>query len=318
MAKVLANDGISEEGKRIIEAAGHEVSTDKIEQADLLTKLNDFDGIIVRSATQVTSEVIDASPNLKFIGRAGVGLDNIDVKYAEQKGVKVANTPAASSASVAELAMAHMYTLARFLQKSNQDMPQNGTSDFKVLKKAYSKGVELRGKTLGVIGAGRIGIETMKLGVGVGMNLLVHDLSPKEIKFKLGLSSKLVPNDVEVSLQTTDLDTVLSQSDFISLHVPSTGKYLISTAELAKMKKGAGLINCARGGVVDENALLESLNNGHLAYAGIDVFEKEPTNNEALLKHSQTSVTPHIGGSTTEAQDRIGSEMAQHVVDFFA
>lgn len=317
MARILANDGFSQAGKQMLINAGHEVVTDKIEQDDLMTELNAFDGIIVRSATQVRKPLIDACPNLKFIGRAGVGMDNIDVEYARSIGRHVANTPAASSASVAELAIGHMLTLSRFLHAANQDMPARGVQDFKVLKKSYSKGTELAGKTLGVIGGGRIGVETIRRAAGLGMNVKVFDPGLSEVSFSLLVSPNLLPNSVEIKLPVTALDEVLADADILSLHVPNIGRYLIGADEIAKMKDGAILINCARGGVVDENALASALESGKISSAGVDVFEKEPTTNQALLSHSATSVTPHIGGSTVEAQDRIGSEMAQQIIDYF-
>ena len=317
MARILANDGISAAGKKVMTDAGHEVVTDKIEQEDLITRLNEFDGIIVRSATKVRKELIDASPNTKFIGRAGVGMDNIDVEYARSVGREVANTPAASSASVGELAIAHMFSIARFLQMSNQELPAQGADGFKALKKSYSKGKELKGKTLGVIGAGRIGVETMKLGVGLGMKVVATDMNPRDISFDLDLASENVSTKVTATVSYVSMDELLAQSDFISLHVPFTGKAVIGESQIGQMKDGAALINCARGGTVDEAALLRALDSGKIAYAGIDVFEEEPTGNSALLQHRNTSVTPHIGGSTVEAQDRIGIEMAQKVVDFF-
>lgn len=317
MARILANDGISAAGKEIMVNAGHEVVTDTIAQDDLMTQLHSFDGIIVRSATKVRKELIDACPNLKFIGRAGVGMDNIDVDYARSVGRQVSNTPAASSASVGELAIAHMFTVARFLQRSNQELPAQGADGFKSLKKAYSKGVELKGKTLGVIGAGRIGMETMKLGVGLGMKVICTDITEREVSIELDLASENVEGTVIAKIPFVSKDELLTQSDYISLHIPFTGSAAIGSAEFSKMKNGTALINCARGGTVDEVALLDALNSGKVAYAGVDVFEKEPTENMALLQHPNTSVTPHIGGSTVEAQDRIGIEMANTVVDFF-
>ena len=317
MARILANDGISAAGKKVMEDAGHEVVTTTIDQADLMTQLNSFDGIIVRSATKVRKDLIDACPNLKFIGRAGVGMDNIDVEYARSIGKQVANTPSASSASVAELAVAHMFTLSRSLHQSNNDLPVQGAEGFKSLKKAYSKGRELKGKTLGVIGAGRIGRETMKLGVGLGMRVIATDIAQQDISFDLDLSSENIAQTVTAKVPFVSKDELLAQSDIVSLHIPFTGAPAIAALEIGKMKDGAVLINCARGGTVDESALINALNSGKVAYAGVDVFEQEPTDNMELLNHKNTSVTPHIGGSTVEAQDRIGIEMAQSVVDFF-
>ncbi|MCB0737629.1 MAG: D-2-hydroxyacid dehydrogenase [Bacteroidetes bacterium] len=317
MARILANDGISEAGKAIIENAGHEVVTEKIEQADLLSQLNNFDGIIVRSATTVRKDLIDACPNLKFIGRAGVGLDNIDVAYAKEKGKHVANTPAASSESVAELAIAHMFAAYRFLHESNRDMPAKGQTEFNALKKAYSKGKELSGKTLGIIGGGRIGIETMKRAIGLGMKVVYFDPNLNEISFLLDLHPSMTSNKVEIKLTAVSLDELLASSDIISLHVPNIGRYILAEEEFAKMKDGVVLINCARGGTVKEEAMLNALNAGKVAAVGVDVFENEPTNNITLLQHSKASLTPHIGGSTIEAQDRIGTQMADQVVEFF-
>lgn len=300
-----------------MEDAGHEVVTDTIAQDDLMTQLNDFDGIIVRSATKVRKELIDACPNLKFIGRAGVGMDNIDVEYARSIGRNVANTPAASSASVGELAVAHMFSLVRSLHLSNNELPEQGADGFKSLKKSYSKGRELKGKTLGVIGAGRIGRETMKLGVGLGMKVIATDVVAQEITFDLDLSSDNVSQTVTAKVPFVSKEELLAQSDIVSLHIPFTGAPALGADEMAAMKDGAVLINCARGGTVDEAALIDALNSGKLSSAGVDVFEKEPTDNLELLRHRNTSVTPHIGGSTVEAQDRIGLEMAQTVVDYF-
>lgn len=317
MARILANDGISAAGKKVMEDAGHEVVTATIDQADLMTQLNAFDGIIVRSATKVRKELVDACPNLKFIGRAGVGMDNIDVEYARSIGRRVANTPAASSASVAELAVAHMFALVRSLNQSNNDLPAQGADGFKSLKKAYSKGRELKGKTLGIVGAGRIGRETMKLGVGLGMKVVATDITEQDISFDLDFSSDNVSQTVTAKVPFVSKEDLLAQSDIVSLHIPFTGTPAMAATEFSMMKQGAVLINCARGGTVDEAALLDALNSGKVAFAGVDVFEQEPTNNLDLLRHKNTSVTPHIGGSTVEAQDRIGIEMAQTVVDFF-
>lgn len=318
MAKILANDGISSQGKEILEAAGHEVHTDKIEQTDLSAGILLYDAIIVRSATKVTQEVIDAGANLKVIGRAGVGLDNIDVTHADAKGVAVRNTPAASSASVGELVIAHLFSMARFLQQSHREMPEKGVESFKSLKKGYSKGIELRGKTLGIVGFGRIGQETAKLAIGLGMNVVSHDRGGEDKVVSFCLAEQLGAQEITVTIPNKPLDELLGSSDFVSLHVPATGAPLIGATEIAMMKDGAGLINCARGGVVDEAALISALDSGKLAFAGVDVFEKEPTDNAKLLNHSKVSSTPHIGGSTVEAQNRIGLEMAQILVDFFA
>ncbi|MBI3143126.1 MAG: D-2-hydroxyacid dehydrogenase [Bacteroidetes bacterium] len=318
MARILANDGIAADAKVIMEKAGHVVVTEKVPMDQLAQALGGYDAIIVRSATQVRRDLIDACPNLQFIGRAGVGMDNIDVDYARSKGITVANTPGASSASVAELAVAHMFALVRFLHRSNSEMPGQGAAGFNALKKAYSEGKELKGKTLGVIGAGRIGMETMKLGVGLGMRVIATDTSPRDIRFSLDLHADNILGSVEARVPFVPKEELLAQSDFVSLHVPFTGSPVIGSQEIDLMKSGAVLINCARGGTVDETALIQALDSGKLAFAGIDVFEEEPSHNKALLAHPNTSVSPHIGGSTREAQDRIGTELAHTVVRFFS
>lgn len=319
MAKILANDGIAENGKKIIEDAGIEVDTNNIPQDQLPDKLNDYDGIIVRSATKVRKDLIDACPNLKFIGRAGVGLDNIDVEYAEEKGVKVANTPAASSLSVAELVFSHLAGMVRFLPESNRKMPENGTDEFKTLKKQYSKGTELRGKTLGLIGFGRIGQETARIAIGMGMHVIPFDVIDRVVDIKVPIHPSFKVDAPSVRLETVDKGTVLQHSDFVSLHTPFIPEQgpVITSVEFNQMKDGAGIVNCARGGVIKEDDLLSALDSGKISAAGVDVFEEEPTNNKALLSHPKVSLTPHIGASTVEGQSRVAEEMAQSVVDYF-
>jgi D-3-phosphoglycerate dehydrogenase len=285
--KILANDGISQTGIDALTENGFEVITVNVAQEQLVDYINSNQivGLLVRSATTARKELVDQCPNLKLIGRGGVGMDNIDVEYAKSKGVYVINTPAASSASVAELVFAHLYGGVRFLYDSNRSMPLEGETNFKGLKKAYAKGVELRGKTLGVIGFGRIGQEVAKIGLGVGMNVIV----------------------------TQDMDSVLKNADFISLHVPAQKEYVIDKAAFSKMKKGAVLINAARGGVIDEVALVEALDSDHLSFAALDTFENEPKPEIKLLMHDKISLTPHIGAATLEAQDRIGEELASQI-----
>lgn len=317
MKRVLANDGIADNGKKLLEEAGFEVVTEKVEQDQLKSALADYDALIVRSATKVTADVLEGQSRLKIVGRAGVGLDNIDLEAAKQAGVEVVNTPAASSLSVAELVMGHLFGSVRFLQQSNYEMREAGVSQFKQLKKAYSKGVELRGKTIGIIGAGRIGQETAKIAFGVGMRILFHD--PYQDQVTLHMDHLLTTPIPEVKLDTIPLDQLLQNSDFISLHVPfgKGQKPIIGQDEFAKMKKGAGLVNLARGGAVEEKALLEALESGQLSFAALDVFENEPTPDEKLLKHSRVSVSPHIGASTNEAQGRIAIEMAEKIKGHF-
>jgi D-3-phosphoglycerate dehydrogenase len=314
MIKLLANDGIDPVGKQLLEEAGFEVDTNHIPQEELPVKLKSYDAITVRSATKVRKALIDDCPNLKLIGRGGVGVDNIDVEYALERGVAVHNTPAASSASVAELVFAHLFTGVRFLQDSNRKMPVDGASKFNDLKKAYAKGIELRGKTIGILGFGRIGRETARIAYGLGMEVLAFDVHPSVTEIDLVLGGGVT---AKVPVQYAGKEEVIATSDFISLHVPFSEEPVIGTKELAAMKKGAGLVNCSRGGTVDEDALLEALNSGQLGFAGLDVFDNEPTPRAELLQHPKISLTPHIGASTNEAQERIGVELATLIINHF-
>jgi D-3-phosphoglycerate dehydrogenase len=314
MIKLLANDGIDPVGKQMLEAAGFTVDTTFIPQDELAVKLQAYDAITVRSATKVRKALIDQCPNLKLIGRGGVGVDNIDVEYAREKGVAVHNTPAASSASVAELVFGHLFTGVRFLQDSNRKMPVEGNTKFNDLKKAYAKGIELRGKTIGILGFGRIGRETAKIAYGLGMEVLAFDLYPSVNELELVLGGGITVN---IPVKYASKEEVIAQSDFISLHVPFSEEPVLSATEFTQMKKGAGLVNCSRGGTVDEAALLDALNSGQLAFAGLDVFDNEPTPLEALLHHPKISLTPHIGASTNEAQERIGVELATLIINHF-
>lgn len=316
MAKILINDGIHPDGKLLLEDAGFEVQTEKIEQGDLAEKLPAFDAICVRSATKVRADLIDKCPNLKAICRGGVGLDNIDVAHAKTKGIEVINTPAASSQSVAELVFAHIFNIARFLHDSNREMPTRGDSEFKALKKSYSKGMELRGKTIGILGFGRIGQEVARIALGMGMNVLPVDLNLDEVKLKLDIFA----NDefsVAVKLKTVSMEEMIAKSDIITLHVPAGQKPLIGADEFNKMKDGVTVVNAARGGTIDEDALLTALESGKVRGAGLDVFVNEPTPRKELLEHSKISLTPHIGASTLEAQRNIGLELAEKLIALF-
>lgn len=314
MFKLLANDGIDPIGKAILEKAGFTVDTQTVSQEQLAEALQNYDALTVRSATKVRKELLDACPNLKLIGRGGVGMDNIDVEYARSKGIAVVNTPAASSLSVAELVFAHLFTGVRFLQDANRTMPSNGATRFNELKKAYAKGIELRGKTIGIIGFGRIGKETAKIALGLGMDVLAYDFSLIPESLPIVFSGGIAVN---LPVKGVALDTLIAESDFISLHVPFSDKPILGAAEFAKMKNGAALVNCSRGGTVDEVSLLEALNSGKLAFAGLDVFDNEPTPRQDLLSHPKISLSPHIGASTNEAQERIGTELAQLIIDHF-
>lgn len=308
--RILINDGIEEAGKIMLQEAGFEVDTQRIPQDELFTRLKAYDAICVRSATTVRKDLIDACPNLKAIGRGGVGMDNIDVDYARSKGITVINTPAASSRSVAELAMAHMLSLSRFLHQSNRSMPQSGNTAFNELKKAYSAGSELEGKTLGIIGLGRIGQEMARAGLGMGMHVLAYDPFVSEANVSVGPHS-LGFNTV---ITTIGLDTLLSKADYISLHIPSVKEPILDRSAFAKMKKGVFVINASRGGTIDESALLEALESGIVAGAGLDVFENEPNPRAEILQHPRISLTPHTGASTEEAQLKIGEELAQKLI----
>ena len=317
MIKVLANDGISEIGVQILEENGFEVITKKVNQENLITEINkeNYEVILVRSATEVRKDIIDNCPNIKIIGRGGVGMDNIDVEYAKEKNIHVINTPAASSSSVAELVFAHLFGMVRYLFLSNRQMPMEGDTNFKDLKKSYSSGQELNGKTLGIIGFGKIGQEVAKKGIGLGMNILAHDKFIKEQNITLNFFNG---EKKTFTIETSELNEVLKNSDFITLHVPKIdNKALIGAEEIGMMKTGAGIINTSRGGNIDETALMFALDKEKLSYAGLDVFENEPTPSIHLLMHNAISMTPHIGAATLEAQDRIGSELAEQIISFF-
>lgn len=308
--KILINDGIHPTGKRLLEEAGYEVSTDKIAQDDLPEKLNDFDAICVRSATKVRSNLIDQAPNLKAICRGGVGLDNIDVDYAVSKGIAVINTPAASSRSVAELVFGHLLSIARFLHLSNREMPTKGDSAFKDLKKSYAAGVELTGRTLGIIGFGRIGQEAASIGLGLGMDIIAVDPYLDSAQVSFGPTA----HKTTVEIKTSTMDDMLAKADAITLHVPFLGEAVLGEAEFAKMKHGVIIANASRGGTIDEDALLKALEEGKVAGAGLDVFVGEPKPRADLLNHPRVSVTPHIGASTGEAQEKIGIELAEKLI----
>jgi D-3-phosphoglycerate dehydrogenase len=311
--KVLANDGISKSGIKALEKGGFEVITTKVAQEQVANFINNnnVDVILVRSATKVRKDIIDACPNLKIIGRGGVGMDNIDVDYARSKSLHVINTPASSSESVAELVFAHLFTGVRFLHDSNRNMPLEGDTNFEGLKKAYANGIELRGKTLGIIGFGRIGQAVAKMALGLGMKVIAADkfLSNAEIRVDF-----YTGQFINVDIITEPLEDLFKHSDFITLHVPAQEGYVIDADEIAQMKDNVGIVNCARGGVINEVALIDALENDKVLFAGLDVFEKEPTPEIQILMHPRISLTPHIGAATLEAQDRIGTELAEQII----
>lgn len=311
--KVLANDGLDQSGIDGLQKAGFEVITAKVPQEELINYINENQvrTLLVRSATKVRKDIIDACPSLKIIGRGGVGMDNIDVEYAREKGINVINTPAASSASVAELVFAHLFSGCRFLTDSNRKMPVEGDSKFAELKKAYTKGVELRGKTIGIIGFGRIGQEVAKMALGLGMRVLAVDNFAEKVNLKVEFFNG---QSVDFEIKTQSKEEVLKEADFVTLHVPAQKEFVIGQKEFDLMKNGVALVNCARGGVVDEEALLKALDSGKLAFAGLDVFINEPTPAKSILSHPKISLTPHTGASTNEAQDRIGISLAEQII----
>lgn len=316
MIKILVNDGIHPDGKLLMEEAKYHVNDHKIPQEELMERLPEYDAIIVRSATKVRKELIDQCPNLKVIARGGVGMDNIDVEYARSKGIKVINTPKASSQAVAELVIGHLFALSRFLHRANRDMPAKGATEFKALKKQYSKGVQLRGKTLGIIGFGRIGQEVARLALGLGMRVVATDLYDNIVN--IDLNTPDVDNiSFSIRIETVSFERVLAESDYITIHVPSSDQPVLGANELKKLKDGVFLVNTSRGGSIEESALLAALNTGKVAGAALDVFVNEPNPNESLLNHPQISVSPHIGASTLEAQRNIGLELADAFIEVF-
>jgi len=311
--KVLANDGISKSGIKALEKGGFEVITTKVAQEQVANFINTHQVavLLVRSATKVRQDIIDNCPSLKIIGRGGVGMDNIDVDYARKKGIHVINTPAASSESVAELVFAHLFSGVRFLHDANRNMPLEGDSNFEGLKKAYANGIELRGKTLGIIGFGRIGQAVAKMALGLGMKVIAADKYVSEAVIRVDFYNGQFIN---VDIVTESLEDVFKHSDFITLHVPSQDGYIIGREEFDIMKDEVGIVNCARGGVIDEVALVAALDSGKVLFAGLDVFENEPNPEIQILMHPKISLTPHIGAATLEAQDRIGTELANQII----
>ncbi|MGB2128728.1 MAG: D-2-hydroxyacid dehydrogenase [Flavicella sp.] len=312
--KVLANDGLAQSGVTALEAAGFEVILTTVAQEQLENFINEenIDVLLVRSATTVRQELIDACPSIKIIGRGGVGMDNIDVQYARDNGVHVINTPAASSHSVGELVFAHLSGMVRFLNDANRNMPLEGDSNFKGLKKAYGAGIELKGKTLGVLGFGRIGQATAAIALRLGMKVVAFDPFMESAAIKLDF---IDGQSVTINVDTTSKEEVLKQADFITLHVPAQDNYVIGKEEIETMKDGAFIANAARGGVIDEVALIAALDSGKLSGAALDVFETEPKPATQILMNPKVSLTPHIGAATGEAQDRIGSELATQIID---
>lgn len=302
MTKILVTDGMDKRAVQDLKDMDYDVTEQFFAPEELKVQVQNFDIIVVRSATKVRKEIIDSAlqtGNLKLIIRGGVGVDNIDVAYAESKGIKVRNTPKASSQSVAELVLGHMFSLARFIGIANVSMREG-----KWNKKKY-KGIELSGKTLGIVGFGRIGQVLAKKANALGMKIIYTDI--------LGQNKDYSDYDF------VTFDQLLADSDFISLHVPGNKDKspLIDKDKIAKMKDGVYLLNCSRGGVVDEKALSEALNSGKVAGAAVDVYFEEPNKNIELVNHERVSATPHIGASTKEAQKRIGQEVISTIKEYF-
>ncbi len=315
--KILANDGISESGKNKLEEYGFEVDLTKVSQEQLIKYINDnqIAVILVRSATQVRADIIDNCPSIKIIGRGGVGMDNIDVEYAKSKGINVINTPAASSKSVAELVFSHLFGCVRFLHESNRSMPLDGDSKFKDLKKSYAKGTELAGKTIGIIGFGRIGQEVAKIAIGVRMKVIFYDKFSQQADVKLDFFDG---QNLTFKLNSSSFEEVLSNSDFITIHIPASDKYIIDSNEFKMIKDGSGILNLSRGGIINEEELIKNIESRKISFAAIDTFEGEPNPSIKILMNSHISLTPHIGAATNEAQDRIGIELAEKINDILA
>ena len=318
MARILANDGLDSEACDMLVAAGFELSTEKIGQSGLTDHLNNYDAVIVRSATKITRDLLQTSPNLKLIVRAGSGLDNIDTDYAAKNGIEVRNTPGVSSQSVAELVFAHFFSLSRFLYQSNRQMPSDGKEKFSELKKAFSTGQELRGKVLGIIGFGKIGQAVARMGLGLGMHILPFKLHHEDVKIEVDFF-KIKDASVNIVVHCDPFDMILEQSDFITIHVPfkKGDPPILYKERFELMKEGAIVVNTSRGGAIVEDDLLDALNSGKVRAAGLDVFEGEPVPRMEILEHPKISLTPHIGASTVEAQKRLGTEVANIIINFF-
>lgn len=311
--KILANDGISNSGIDALEKGGFEVLTTKVAQNQLENFINDnnIDAILVKNNTQVRQELIEACPSIKLIGISGVNTDNVDIEFAEDNGLHVINTPNATANAVAELVFAHLFGMARFLHSSNREMPLEGDTRFKDLKKAYASGLELRGKTLGIIGFEKTGQAVAKIALALGMNVIASDDritgAPISIDFFNG-------QKVTINIETIDKDDVLEASDFITLHAPAQEEYIISGVEIEKMKDGVGIINTTKGGILHEVDLVKAIESGKVQFAGLDVFETEPTPAVQLLMNPEISLSPNIGSESIDAQERIGAELASQII----
>lgn len=315
--KILANDGISKEGIQLLEQNGFEVLTTKVaqEQVAAYIQKNEINGLLVRNATKVTKELIDQCSTLQLIGRLGIDMSNVEVDHALSKGIAVMDTPNATNVAIAEMVFAHLFSGARFLHDANRNMPLDGDSNFKGLTKAYSNGVELKGKTIGIVGFDAAAKEVAKIALGLGMKVLAYDetttINTIKVDFFDGQS-------LMFTIPTQTLEEVLKKSDFITFHCTgSEYKYMISETQLKMMKENVGLINVTQEGVINEVALLSGLEEDKILFAGLDVFEEEPTPAVQVLMHPKLSLTPHIATATVEAQDRMSIEMAEKIIAEF-
>ena len=314
---VLANDGISQNSKKELIDLKFKIFDTKIDQSELIKyiNMNHIEIILVRSATIINSEILNNCKSIKLIGRAGVGLDNIDLISAKKNNVRVFNTPNASSISVAELVISHLLSANRNLHITNRSMPLNGETKFKEIKSHSSECKEVMFKTLGIIGLGRIGQEVAKRAFSLGMNVIAFDKKIEKIKIHL---DHIKNQNIFFDLKISSLNDVLKESDFITLHIPKIkDKPFIGRNEFDIMKKGVGIINTSRGGLIDESELIKFLNNKKVSFAALDVYENEPVPNIQLLMHDKISLSPHIGGSTVEAQERIGDEIVKEIKSFY-
>lgn len=314
--KILANDGLSSKAISLLEQNNFEVLTIKVAQEQIANYINnnEIDILLVRSATKVGKEIIDGCPTLKAIGRGGIGLDNIDIEHAFSKGITIFHTPEAPVNAVAELAIAHLLSGARYLHDANRNMPLEGDTQFNQLKKVYSNGLEIKGKTLGIIGFGKIGKAVAKKALALGMKVIATGNTNETVSVEIEFYDN---QKIAIPVETMSMNELLPQADFISIHVPSQDKYLFTKNEFKKMKHGVGIINCSRGEVINEVDLIDYLENKQISFAGLDVFQDEPTPAVQLLMHPDISLTPHIGGSTIETLDKISIELANQIITHF-
>ncbi|AOW16374.1 3-phosphoglycerate dehydrogenase [Polaribacter vadi] len=312
--KILANDGLSKSGIDALKKGGFEVLNVKVAQNQLENYINEhnIDALIVKSLTEVRDDLIDECPSLKLIAFAGVGMDTIDVDYAIDKGLHVINAPEASTVSVAEMVFAHLFGMVRFLHSANREMPLEGDSRFRELKKAYSDGTELRGKKLGIIGFGSIGQEVAKIAIGIGMEVIAIDDNTTSESITLNFFNG---QKVNFNIEMSTKKELLKEADFITINVPEQEGYVIDTDEIEEMKDGVGIINTSRGSNLNEVALITAIENGKIQFAGLDVFENEPNPEIQLLMNPDLSLSPHIGAGTLEAEERVGLEIAKQIIE---